>query len=503
MSFTGILGNSNSQSGNILLGVADADQTVQSVHQVIGFQHTAGVSSSRPQVTVPDSLGLSHNATASVDRLVSASHALAFGHSAYPGFNNWPGSGMAFTGVLGTEASQPGNLVLGIAGTDPLSQLVSQVLAFSQSAEPGARRDSSDVLSLGQVASVIVARPISISQTLSLMQVVDRGIAASAADTLSLIDSATVLRVVQGSASDSLALVQSTHANITNVTVSQSLALIQTADVRAPIYLRVNQNLNISQNEEGHAGVVTKGVSDVLAFTDSAGLTYFASVSQTLSFTQDGERKNIIVDQLNLIQIALAAKGGVGNDTLALVQTLGMQGIFSRSIADILGLKQAVAYYIEGLCTRQQYSPFIGASTDSSYTPPSLTPPTIGSHKLTLTYPYVSPTTTLVLRNPQFGDKDRLNFNRINRSTRGGTLIVFADPKWPKTQALAVQVDGLTQAQASDMIAFLRQSLGQEIGLLDWENRQWRGVITTPDAQVTHVNKNDRSVAFEFQGTLT
>jgi hypothetical protein len=139
---------------------------------------------------------------------------------------------------------------------------------------------------------------------------------------------------------------------------------------------------------------------------------------------------------------------------------------------------------------------------DPNFTPPDTTVPTLGEHKLKLTYPYLLPSLAVTLTNPAFGDKDRLNFNRINRETRGGTLIVYADPKWPKTQTLAIQVDNLNPNQAEDMISFLRISLGQEIGLLDWENRQWRGIITTPDARITHVGRSDRSIAFEFQGRL-
>ena len=71
-----------------------------------------------------------------------------------------------------------------------------------------------------------------------------------------------------------------------------------------------------------------------------------------------------------------------------------------------------------------------------------------------------------------------------------------------KQRKVANQVDSMNPSQAEDMITFLRSSLGQEIGLLDWENRQWRGIIITPDARITHVGRSDRSIAFEFQGSL-
>ena len=43
-------------------------------------------------------------------------------------------------------------------------------------------------------------------------------------------------------------------------------------------------------------------------------------------------------------------------------------------------------------------------------------------------------TFSVSLRAPNLGNKDRLSFNRVLRETRGGTLVVFADPIWPKVQ---------------------------------------------------------------------
>ena len=52
-------------------------------------------------------------------------------------------------------------------------------------------------------------------------------------------------------------------------------------------------------------------------------------------------------------------------------------------------------------------------------------------------------TDSVTLRAPNLGNKDRLSFNRIVRETRGGTLIVFADPIWPKLETLVLTFSGL------------------------------------------------------------
>ena len=64
------------------------------------------------------------------------------------------------------------------------------------------------------------------------------------------------------------------------------------------------------------------------------------------------------------------------------------------------------------------------------------------------------PTDEVTLRAPDFGNKDRLGFNRVLRETRGGTLVVFADPQWPKTQTLALNFSGLSRTRPSLSLPF-------------------------------------------------
>jgi hypothetical protein len=119
-----------------------------------------------------------------------------------------------------------------------------------------------------------------------------------------------------------------------------------------------------------------------------------------------------------------------------------------------------------------------------------------------LVYPPTGTVTdSVTLRAPDLGNKDRLNFNRINRETRGGTLIVFADPIWPKTQTLVLSFSALKQAEGQDLLSFLENHVGQEIGLMDWESRYWQGVVLKNDPLVE--DSPDRfSIGFEFEGEL-
>ncbi len=418
---------------------------------------------------------------------------------------------MAFTGQLGGDFSLLGNIQLGAGEgevANPLEQLVEQSLDFVQDIVLGGPvpGDGSNALVLLQSATYVVHRARTVSQTLTLVQTALSGLIATpeVEDDLGLTDDATYTRDAIRPVSQSLAFVQDATATNSNIriTVEQSIAFTDEATQRGPIYMTVNQSLNLFQDEEGHAGVVNKTITQALAFTQRAGRVIEISVTQALAFVQAGARKNIITQVLSFVQTVRVGKGGDVEQDLGLTQVLSRILILNRTIGQSLNLNQSVTYRLSNGCLEKTYSPFVGGSSDSSYTPPSTTAPTLGRDTLTLTYPYISPTTTLELRSPEFGNKDRLAFNRINRETRGGTLIVFADPKWPKSQVLVLQVDHLKHSQVVELLEFLAESLGKEIGLLDWEGRQWRGIITTPDATVTHVGRHDRSVAFDFRGTL-
>jgi len=284
--------------------------------------------------------------------------------------------------------------------------------------------------------------------------------------------------------------------------VSQTLTLTEPVDVRGPLYMDVGQNLNLDQFDTQYKNPTHEFPGNVLDLLDTASIGTTISVAQMLELVQEGRRITRIQNVLSLVQSVLVGKGGLVAQNLELVEVLARQGIFVRGAAQSMSLTQSATYeFPDDTCVKKRYTPFVGAGT-GEYTPPPTTAPTLATGTLTLTYPFASPSSTLVLRNPEFTDRDMLNFNRINRKTRGGTLVVFADPNWPKTQVLSVQVDNLSHTQRDALITFLATSLGKEIGLLDWEGRQWRGLIVTPNLLITHVKRGDRSIEFDFQGAL-
>lgn len=232
------------------------------------------------------------------------------------------------------------------------------------------------------------------------------------------------------------------------------------------------------------------------------------SAENTISLS-DQARKNVVGDaitQISFTQGAIATRSNPTVSQITVTNVASVSVVRKRIASSTLVLKQAVSYSLLRSDVSYQYRPFVGAGESSSPTPPptTLSPPLAGvTDPFKLLYPATGTITDfLVIRAPNLGNKDKLVFNRISRETRGGTLVVFADPIWPKIQTLSLTFSGLTLTEADALLAFVDAHLGQEIGLLDWEHRYWKGVIMTPEDPIVQDTRDTYSASFEFEGEL-
>jgi hypothetical protein len=188
--------------------------------------------------------------------------------------------------------------------------------------------------------------------------------------------------------------------------------------------------------------------------------------------------------------------------------TLGLDQQASRTIerfvsaSTTLSLHQAVNLVLVEGCVDRAYTPFVGSTDDpNAPVPPSVIVPTLERvEDVQLYWPVNSPTVSVTLRGPELDNKGRLRFQRINRETRGGTLIVFADPIWPKIQQLTLEFVGLEENEAQSLLSFIGTTLGREVGLRDWENRHWTGVVVSPNEPIIRNGPHNISTALEFEG---
>jgi hypothetical protein len=234
---------------------------------------------------------------------------------------------------------------------------------------------------------------------------------------------------------------------------------------------------------------------------------YDFTVEHTLDLVDVMGQSTVVETELDLIQNIKTGYGATIEHELGFVQSVIALGIFPLTIEHALGLQQSCTIYSESdKKLGKQYHPFLGFGSTDNPTPPNSI---LTGTNLTVTAPFqfVWPSTGTVtdwitLRAPEFGNKDKLTFNRVNRETRGGSLIVYANPMWPKTQTLALTFTGLKQTEVQDLLDFLNDHLGVEIGLIDWETRYWRGIITTTTNPVIEDSFDNYTVNLEFEGEL-
>ncbi len=107
-----------------------------------------------------------------------------------------------------------------------------------------------------------------------------------------------------------------------------------------------------------------------------------------------------------------------------------------------------------------------------------------------------------VFRNPEMGNVDEINFQRINRNSRGGDLIIFRDDNWPKTELQNITFNFGCQADLDRMFSLIKDSFGDILTYRDHENKVWQGIIQNPETTGVQAARNDWTINLIFQGNL-
>jgi len=259
-------------------------------------------------------------------------------------------------------------------------------------------------------------------------------------------------------------------------------------------------------------GGISESANNGLIFTDSVGKVLIlgtaipCSSTQSLIFSEHATVPIFAIAQLNLRFTQIVARDWVHNIEQELKfgdEPSAAGSVWPRTTTQSLVFGHAVVW--ENTIDTCNYSPNVGeSSVPGAPTPPAVTMPTlVKQNHIRLYYPTtITPTLEVIIRAPEFGNRERLEFTRINRESRGGYLEVFADPTWPKVKQLALTFTGLTEAQAQAVLSFFENTLGLQVGLEDWEGRDWHGVITTPNADLVRSQRNIVDLSFEFEGEL-
>jgi hypothetical protein len=436
--------------------------------------------------------------------------------------------------TLGLEVAQSLDLA-DLAGQNAVRTLDAQsVVNPSGAASAAAVRPvtATDSLVVTGAATAQKILAVAIESAISLESAASATVTrtVSAASTLDLLDGATGGKLIEVEVWDWLPLWDWAEvAVVRSVAAANTITLSHAEQTGRPWYLSAETPIQTVSYQYDQATDTFYLVYEGLQDSASTARPLTATVQQSIPLAQSASavlvRPNAVSVSAESIldllgRIRLNPTGEAGNwltlgqsaavdkcklvkTTLSLADEAAVLVSVGREAASALGLSQAATYSIVSRGVLDQYHPFVGEG--SGPTPPAVTigPPEHVALPFQLFYPAEGIVTdSVVLRAPNLGNKDRLSFNRILRETRGGTLIVFADPIWPKIQTLVLTFSGLRSVQAQRLLAFLETHLGEEIGLLDWEGRAWKGIITTPTDPVVQDGKDSFSASMEFEGEL-
>lgn len=246
---------------------------------------------------------------------------------------------------------------------------------------------------------------------------------------------------------------------------------------------------------------------------------YYLTAGNYLSFSQSGAKfvsgiasnhihlsdsvetvlYELPINYLNLQQTVVCHTVQDIENLLNLTQVAVLDGIYPLSANNVLNLRNAASPIFIRFC---DYSPGISEDIYDYPAPSPITPTLIRRHTTVLTWPYNSPLLTVELRNPNFDNVEQFEFRRINRRTRGGDLDLYRDENWPKVKRLIYSFTYLSETNRADLFKFLQRSLGTEIGILDFESRQWHGLLLTPANAISEPKRNGFSFSLEFEGEL-
>jgi len=122
---------------------------------------------------------------------------------------------------------------------------------------------------------------------------------------------------------------------------------------------------------------------------------------------------------------------------------------------------------------------------------------------ITLFYPFDAQDYYLNLRRPQFGNAKSVDTNALVDSYRNGRTRAFKASTWPTTKVLSFTLAHLTDIQKSELEEFFEASQADEVGIIDWENKTWRGVFLNDEFDFAELHRSNRhELALRFMGEL-
>lgn len=363
---------------------------------------------------------------------------------------------------------------------------ITATLSITESVSAQQVSGTHDDLALTENVQGFINLNPTVFETLSLTESVFTTWTPSVTDSLSVTEVVAVQKIANPSVSDDIVL---SEDDTNTYYFSDNLSLAES------VYSETNQilseNLFLTEAVSRAHSIYIRALAEGLILTDSGSgnFVYTKTLSDNITLVEEATKdRGAVIDTLSLVESVTATKSKFQKDTINLTEIIHVNFIKKVSLSDTISLTENTLWVNPKVCD-ETYNPTI----------------TIRDHT-TLFYPFSSPTLTVNLRNPEFGDIDSVDTNAVMRQTRGGEFKTVKETSWFSQETLSLSFKSLTRLQAVSLIDLFEESAGDEIGLIDWYGRTWKGFISENPSEILQGIGNlydaNYSAQFKFEGVI-
>jgi len=285
-----------------------------------------------------------------------------------------------------------------------------------------------------------------------------------------------------GIVKNTLTFTETIKCNIHRGVISDTLVF--NSKIESPVAETIKESLTILQAVK-NSRVIKRSVSDILSFGQITARARIGSVTQLLILSQ-ATSSRAILDILTLNETIIYSKSTPTKQTITFNETFLGNQVKKLGPIDTLVFIQGVSGY--------RLDPQFNQTQPTYHT--VVCPPN----------PVVSTTITLscgassvTLRNPEFGNDNKLDESRVLRRNRGNEIDLFRDPIWPKTKTITFSFRYLKYQDILNLLSFMNISLGKQVTLIDFYGNSYQGIIINPNKDYVTEGRGDHSATFDLQ----
>ncbi len=390
-----------------------------------------------------------------------------------------------FTAQLGTTSSRWGHLIFGGHWFIPFdnSPEISQSLVITQSVivEQSDRRVNQS-LTITQTVASINTLNLSVSNSLALIQVADEFKLKPRSISQSLTITELAESVKTNGFSNSLTITQSVDAVLDphlELTL-QTLTITQAAVAQAIRPRTISQPLTIAQVID-KTKIITRSVTQSLAIAQTTASPVNTATHTSLTLAQ-------------VIAVVILRNNPIATQSLHITQSVNVNLILTRSLTSTLVFLNyhEVPNGQGGFISIPNLLYSKGGPSDNACCPVS------GGSTF-----FQAPSRAIVLPNPEFGDgESNVAAVKIIRTITGGT---FSYVKKSVNRKLKYKFH-INQRKAFELRQFLLDFMATRLTMTNWKGEMWNGYFLSDPAEITSIGRGDTcigdlyEVELDFQG---